>query len=127
MMRVAVAIISPNAPNKAYDTARPKLSLSGTEVRLADNVTQNRTARQFLLLSSTGTLPLIKLLSPVQIQTAVARLFISLIYGMFRHLSLRHLFCFIRHVLAPANTVAVHCRLWLKQQTSLVAFGDSQL
>jgi len=47
VMRVVVDIISANAPRKAYDTARPKLSLSGTEVRRADEVTPNRTPRQF--------------------------------------------------------------------------------
>jgi hypothetical protein len=29
---------------------------------------------------------------------------------MFHHLSVHHLFCFIRHVLAPANSVSIHCQ-----------------
>ena len=108
----AVAVMCTNAPSKAHDTTRHKRSVSATEIRHIS-----------VYLSSTVALSFIKMLSPVQIQTAVGRLFISLMYGVFRHLSLRHLFCFICHVLAPTNTVAMRCRVWLREGT---AFGGVQ-
>ena len=123
VMRVVVAIISANLPRKAYGMRAPNFHCLAMRSESLMKYPRTKHHDSLIYLSFTGELPLIKLLSPVQIPTPVGRLFISLIYGMFRHLSLHncsgHLFGIIHHLPAPASTVSIRCLMWLMRAATV--------